>query len=302
MARMGIKTEFAESIGDFIPLVSARAVKWKNYWEKKRRRNGTTSISWLPWFRGEPCTAVPFPLRPTLYRRKIKRKQLDTLLECEGEIRVEFKRCVSQLMMEGQQPKDKWERYFLMQHFEAPTRLLDWSDGALMALHFAIRHRGATDDRYRNANPVVYMLDPWSLNREAFKDVVLGSKAARPIGVALPDWKEAKPYLKNEFDNDELGLSCPLAIDPSHFSRRIAAQRSRFTIFGREPNGLQEAAEDRGARLRRFELDGGNIAALKKDLKACGISESNIFPDLEGLGRELRQTLNGYLAERFPAR
>lgn len=297
---MAIKSEFVESTGEFVALVSARAEKWRKFWEKKRKRNGTTSISWLPWFRGEPSSEIRFPLRPTLYRRTIKPKQLDILLECEGELRLEFKRCVGQLIMEGRQPRNKWERYFLMQHFEAPTRLLDWSDGALMALHFAIRHRGGSDDRYKNANPVVYMLDPWSLNRKAFKYVVLGSKGSRPVGVALPDWREAKPYLKNEFNNDELGLSCPLAIDPSHFSRRIAAQRSRFTIFGREPNGLHDAAEDERVQLRRFEFDGNAIPSLKQDLKACGISESNIFPDLEGLGRELREMLDGYLVKRFP--
>jgi len=37
-------------------------------------------------------------------------------------------------------PENKWEWYFLMQHYGAPTRLLDWSDGALVlvALYFAL--------------------------------------------------------------------------------------------------------------------------------------------------------------------
>jgi len=291
------------SIGDFIFQVSARAKKWRKSWEKKREKHGTTAIAWLPWFRGEPSVKVDFPLTPKLYRRKISdRDTLNVVLECEGELRNEFERCASQLITEGREPRGKWERYFLMQHFSAPTRLLDWTDGALMALHFALKDRGALDDRFKG-NPVVYMLDPWSLNRKAFKYLVLADKSERPVGVALPDWDEAKPYLKNEFDNEELGELCPLAIDPSQISRRIAAQRSHFTIFARKPHGLREAVGDNnGSILHCIEVDRKYIPSLKKDLKVCGTSESSAFPDLEGLGRELDQTLHAYLKQRLEKR
>ena len=292
-----------KNIADFISQVSTHANKWRTFWEKKRKRNDTTAIAWLPWFRGEPSVLVDFPLRPKLYRRDIRDKDLDVLLECEGELRIEFQRCASQLITEGREPKGKWERYFLMQHFSAPTRLLDWTDGALMALHFAMRDRGGPNDKYGKGNPVVYMLDPWSLNRKAFKTLVLASKSERPVGVALPDWDEAKPYLKNEFNNERLGKFCPLAIDPSQFSRRIAAQRSHFTIFARAPDGLLEAVKksDR-AIFHSIEVDKKRIPSLKQDLKICGISESSAYPDLEGLGRELDQTLNAYLEQRLGMR
>jgi hypothetical protein len=55
--------------------------------------------------------------------------------------------------------------------------------------------------------------------------------------VAFCDWDLAKRHLPDE--GEELFVSCPIAIDPSHFSRRIAAQRSRFTIFGKEPDRLK---------------------------------------------------------------
>ena len=103
----------------------------------------------------------------------------------------------------------------------------------------------------------------------------------------MPDWDEAKPYLPDEFDNDELGLQCPLAIDPSHFSRRVAAQRSRFTIFGRSTDGLKGASVCGANRLIKFDVKKAAIPDIKRDLRLAGISEDTIFPDLEGLGREL---------------
>lgn len=282
-----------KEVHEFVGRVSEEARAWRTARQEKRKEDEHTAIAWLPWFRGEPSTKLATPLRPALYRRTVKDdKALRLLLEREGELRLEFKRCVPQLLDLGQSLPKKWDRYFLMQHFKAPTRLLDWTDGALVALYFAIRDRGSKDDKHNGAPAAVYMLDPWWLNEMAFREVSLVSEECHPVGVALADWKDVKPYLPREFDNDELGVKCPLAIDPSHISRRIAAQGSRFTVFGREPDGLTEKGKPDEARLGRMEISVENVDQMQADLRTCGVSESTIYPDLEGLGRELGYLLN----------
>src|SRR5438552_9721553 len=41
-------------------------------------------------------------------------------------------------------PGSAWEWYFLMQHYGLPTRLLDWSECALVGLYFAAGDRKST--------------------------------------------------------------------------------------------------------------------------------------------------------------
>src|SRR5260370_40182692 len=72
-------------------------------------------------------------------------------------------------LMQGRTPNrdDKWEWYFLMQHYGVPTRLLDWTDNPLIALYFAVNDQpeSASDDS------AVGVFDPCRLNRQLSKQL-----------------------------------------------------------------------------------------------------------------------------------
>jgi hypothetical protein len=90
------------------------------------------------WFRGEGEKHETSPLRPNLYRPPMgtAMKSIPELLEIECALYDDFRRCGAQLCNERIEEADQdWDWYFLMQHHNAPTRLLYWSDGALIALH-----------------------------------------------------------------------------------------------------------------------------------------------------------------------
>ncbi|MGA2171077.1 MAG: FRG domain-containing protein [Terracidiphilus sp.] len=253
------------------------------------------------WFRAEDASHRSTHLQPGLYRPKEgrARKSVPKLLEIENELYEEFRRCSTQLSDANPNEEDgEWDSYFLMQHHGVPTRLLDWSDGALIALHFAIRDKPTPP----KTGSIIYVLDPHWLVKilRAHPDQKDAEKRWKQY------WKE-NPQDTYEDDSDRLYLPCdeadlreqllatpitPVLWDSPHLTRRVAAQRSRFMIFGTDPTWLAELARDKDSRLIAMNIPVGSINTIKQELKDAGITESVVFPDLDGLGRELKQVWN----------
>jgi hypothetical protein len=279
----------ASSLAEFLSQIALLGKSWLAYWNEKSKREDEQDIAtaWVAWFRGEVNADSPTVLQPKLYRADARLTNR-TLLRHEQELRADFRRRGAQLLGDIRRPLDHWDWYFLMQHYGVPTRLLDWTDSALVALHFAVKGDASSQGQQKEPDAAVYALDPWWLNDQAFTEVSLVNEVYRSRGPAEPEWEEAKHYLSvDPYQNDELGVRTPLAVDPSHFSRRIAAQRSRFTVFGTEPAGLKSLMNKESAHLRCIRITSEALPNVRDELRICGITESTIFPDLEGLGREL---------------
>ena len=82
-------------------------------------------------------------------------------LTVEGSLLREFIRRFHHYSDYAPRENDELEWFALMQHHGAPTRLLDWSDGALMALHFAVRNKSRNDP----TDAIVYAIDPFQLGK-----------------------------------------------------------------------------------------------------------------------------------------
>src|SRR5271157_5406211 len=80
------------------------------------------------WFRGEP-SETKYALAPRLHR-KVKYDEFQLL----KNFRIKAPTFLDIQVPQGQ--TDQW--LFLAQHVSLPTRLLDWSEGLLIALYFAL--------------------------------------------------------------------------------------------------------------------------------------------------------------------
>lgn len=81
----------------------------------------------------------------------------------------------------------------------------------------------------------------------------------------------------------------PLLSDTYQISRRIAGQRSRFMMFGTDPSWISDLADRPDSPIKPIVIEARAVGLMAHELRDAGITESVIFPDLDGLGRELKQ-------------
>jgi hypothetical protein len=241
------------------------------------------SCSYPPWFRGQP---VDKPLIPKIYREDYQGPE-------ENELVQRFRMRAPAF---GKTPPyeriDEW--LFLMQHSRLPTRLLDWTDGALIALFFSIYEMVEVDNP-KDLCPVVWMLNPLIMNKHSNS---IG-KPRLPLswtGHDLSDpCKPACPLnIKGAFEEGKVGSEFPVALLPQHVHKRVNTQRSCFTIHGKRREGIDELYKNdiliEEGYLKKYEI---SIALedrenMLRELQLFGISYSTLFPDLDGLSEDLK--------------
>jgi len=227
------------------------------------------------WFRGEPDCDTP--LLPSLFRAK-----QDGSYHDENKLLQMFRMRAPSFAIGAvpdRKATDQW--LFLAQHVGVPTRLLDWTENALLGLYFALKH----------AKPVVWMLDPMGLNAHAMKRHPSAKSTHidefpltwfRPPGNVINIGHE---NIRGAWEHNRRGIDTPIAVHPTYIHQRMSAQRSVFTVHGKLQKPLSALAP-RGI-LAKFTIRPSARTQLSQELKILGIQEATAFPDLDGLAKEL---------------
>jgi len=214
------------------------------------------------WFRGHSradWNLVPMALR---YATKAQRDRALSLIS-------EFKRIAEIKLPRPPQHEEQLKWVQIARHFGLPTRLLDWTESATVALFFACEELGF--------DGIVFLLNPIDLNRLSYptKPHVLDANL---------DGHEINRYLNLDAKYRPAGKN-PIAINPVWNSERLILQRGVFTLHG-----------------SRFDLSGRRIpslvalpilkewkSGLRKELGRIGVDEMTVFPELEHSCRHLKR-------------
>jgi hypothetical protein len=259
-----VKTEYkAESLDSFFRTVG----KIRTEWEFEPDDNAR------PWFRGHQ--RKHWKLIPSIFRiGKFDR-------ETEDEIREEFAiRAPALNSAEALPARDNnWDFYFLMQHYGAPTRLLDWTESPAIALYFAVRD-----------NPGYYDSCVWALDAYSLNERVLGRRevfAPSAPGANPKDAEKVTPWLPERWTKKSIPPE-PVAIFPTHIARRISNQKSCFTVHGRKNAAFNRFFGGRSPCLMRIVIPAKLLEEYSMNFKTMVSMKRQFSPTLRGSAGRLQ--------------
>jgi FRG domain len=237
------------------------------------------------WFRGHGN--VEYQLQPVVYREgfvkpplpdeEIEQKRLRREQQLNKEFRVRSASIV-------QQSRDAADLYFLQRHYGSPTRLLDWSTNALVALYFAVSNTS------KQCDGEIFVLDAYLLTKEQrsrevnvdehFGIASSGNEVFKKALEQITKWGKIEDFPRFTFP-----------VVPDQLERRIILQRGCFTFHVPEKPTLHLKDFSKEC-MNKIVIDGSKKADIKRQLVKLGIDDFSIYGDLESLARTLQDIVH----------
>lgn len=220
----------------------------------------------LFWFRGHSMSK--YRLCPSALRYSEAKKR-DSALALVSEMR----RFLEMKLPRPPAADDHLGWMQVAQHYGIPTRLLDWTQNAAVALFFACCS-------HLDSDGLVVILNPIELNQH------VSPKLARVLN-AQADAASIAPYLRLDGRESFRRSKRTIAINPTWNTERIALQQGAFTLHGSRQFDLDVSQSN---TLAYVPILRENKQQLLNDLERVGIGEMFIFPEPEHVCAHLRRS------------
>lgn len=224
-----MSTWYAKSLNEYIQIVEYILGRQKQ--EEKS----------VLWFRGIEQTDIDYRLEPSIYRYISSGKEKNHMndqktygtLWLKEEYRYQHFAARNYDKVQNM-PESMIEWQEMMQHYFSKTRLMDWSESAIIALNFALEaYVNPIEDREilykrRHNMPVIWVLNPVKLNQAVYKcfaeNDALVKKAMTGISKIDDIIREIKKrkewYFELENDGGNAGVNGLLSLSGLEFLRK----------------------------------------------------------------------------------
>ena len=225
-------------------------------------------------FRGQGD--AKWTLQPRLLREVRKTMAATQVIELESLMRQQFEAEDHLHLEPSVLAEDDFIAWWaLMQHHQAPTRLLDWTKSPLVALYFAVVDEPDEDG-------VV-----WYFN---------GAQLREAMRLRCSPYFDAISPNIEELDNL---CKCPTAQDALYTVQRIrhtsrmVAQQGAFTLCTQVLSDhapiIASALGDSNGSFGRWVIQKQDKPTLLSALRAANITASGLFHGVDGIGKSLQE-------------
>jgi FRG domain len=223
------------------------------------------------WFRGQTTLKT---LLPTLAR------QGPDWISNEPMLMNRFRQNAVSLLPQSPRIDSDWSWLLLMQHYGVPTRLLDWTENALVALFFSVMSVSGRDTRATKG--CVWVLDPLALNSES--NITTAGLDIPTLDVAT----ELHDYVPDEVSKTPR-VRPPVAVLAMRLFPRLVAQSGVFTLIHREAKSLERIRQSK--YVGRILVPGSAKSRIIDELTTMGVTRLSLFPELESVAIHVKTFL-----------
>jgi len=208
----------------------------------------------------------------------------ETTFDIEDELLKDFKKGLKFHLNNEITPNSTLEYHSLLQHYGAPSRLLDFTKSPYIAAYFAFEQATKTDGQ----EVAIWIVDRLNLYQSAFYYFEKHFSLTYDHDYNFDDQSFETVF----YQSKEMELSCLFPVEPLNQNVRYHLQQSIFLALANPNMSLEEQLEFMRADLLHKTFKKVTIPATEKgvairDLIKMNINRATLFPGLDGFAKSL---------------